>query len=60
MTPNRGGIVLVVDDYEDAREIFSTFLQFAGYEVLTATDGLDALDVAKGTAVGGLIPTTAP
>ena len=47
VTPNRGGLVLVVDDYEDAREIFSTFLQFAGYEVLTAADGLDALNVAR-------------
>jgi CheY-like chemotaxis protein len=48
VTSHRGGVVLVVDDYEDAREIFSTFLQFAGYEVLTAADGQDALDVARG------------
>ena len=47
MTPNSGGLVLVVDDYEDAREIFSTFLQFAGYQVLTAADGQEALDVAR-------------
>ena len=47
VTPNRGGVVLVVDDYEDAREFFSAFLKLAGYEVLTAADGLDALDVAR-------------
>lgn len=47
MTANRGGVVLVVDDYEDARDIFSTFLQFAGYQVLTAADGQEALDVAR-------------
>jgi CheY-like chemotaxis protein len=39
--------VLVVEDYEDAREIFSAFLQFAGYQVLTAADGQEALDVAR-------------
>ena len=47
VTRNRGGVVLVVDDYEDARDIFCTFLQFAGYEVLAAADGQDALDVAR-------------
>jgi len=47
VTANSGAVVLVVDDYEDAREIFSTFLQYAGYHVLTAADGLEALDVAR-------------
>ena len=39
--------MLVVDDYEDARKFFCTFLQFAGYQVLSAVDGMDALDVAR-------------
>ena len=39
--------MLVVDDYEDARTFFCTFLQLAGYEVLSAADGQDALDVAR-------------
>jgi len=47
MTPHRGGVVLVVDDYEDARKFFCTFLQLAGYEVLAAADGQDALDIAR-------------
>ena len=47
MTSNKGGLVLVVDDYEDARKFFCTFLQFAGYQVLSAVDGMDALDVAR-------------
>jgi CheY-like chemotaxis protein len=47
VTSNKGGIVLVVDDYEDARRFFCTFLQLAGYEVLSAADGQEALDVAR-------------
>lgn len=47
MTPRTGGVVLVVDDYEDARKFFCTFLQLAGYDVLAAVDGQDALDVAR-------------
>ena len=47
MTSNKGGLVLVVDDYDDARKFFCTFLQFAGYQVLSAVDGMDALDVAR-------------
>jgi CheY-like chemotaxis protein len=47
VTPTRGGVVLVVEDYEDARKFFCAFLQLAGYEVLAAVDGLDALDVAR-------------
>ena len=39
--------MLVVDDYEDARKFFCTFLQLAGYDVLAAVDGQDALDVAR-------------
>ena len=47
VTPRTGGVVLVVDDYEDARRFFCTFLKLAGYEVLAAVDGQDALEVAR-------------
>lgn len=35
--------ILVVDDDPNSREIVQTFLEAQGYEVLTATDGEDAL-----------------
>lgn len=36
--------ILVVDDEQNIRDIFQTFLQDMGYKVATATDGLDALE----------------
>lgn len=36
--------ILVVDDEQNIRDIFQTFLRDMGYEVSTAIDGLDALD----------------
>lgn len=41
--------VLVVDDYDDAREMYSEYLEFLGYEVHTARDGREAIDVARET-----------
>ena len=35
--------VLVVEDYADAREIIQLILEGAGYAVITATDGAQAL-----------------
>jgi len=35
--------ILVVDDEEDFREIFSLFLEKMGYRVRTAADGIEAL-----------------
>jgi len=39
-------LVLVVDDYEDARTLCSEYLQFRGFRVATAVDGQDAVDRA--------------
>ena len=39
----RGELILVVDDEENIREIARATLEKFGYEVLTATDGTDAL-----------------
>lgn len=36
--------ILVVDDEQNIRDIFQTFLQDMGYTVLTAIDGIDALE----------------
>lgn len=39
--------VLVVEDYEDAREMYQEFLEYEGFEVEVAKDGLEALERAK-------------
>ena len=44
-----GALILVVDDFEDNREIYAQFLRFSGYRVAEAVDGLDAL--AKAAAL---------
>jgi len=38
------GRVMVVDDEENIREVLSNYLESLGYEVVTATDGQNALD----------------
>jgi CheY-like chemotaxis protein len=39
-------IVLVVDDMQEIREMYSSYLRFCGIGVATAGDGAEALDVA--------------
>ena len=39
-------LVLVVDDYADAREMCCEILQFGGFRTESARDGLEALDMA--------------
>jgi two-component system cell cycle response regulator DivK len=48
--PNpEGPLVLVVDDVEDNRDLYATYLEFVGYRVATAADGYEAL--AKAVAL---------
>jgi two-component system cell cycle response regulator DivK len=42
-----GKRVLVVDDYEDTRELYGEYLRFAGYDAVTAADGSTALEYAR-------------
>src|SRR6202007_2476759 len=35
--------VLIVDDYPDAREMYSEYLQFSGFDVVEAPSGMEAL-----------------
>jgi two-component system, cell cycle response regulator DivK len=37
-------LVLVVEDYQDAREMYAAYLQFSGFEVAEATNGLEAIE----------------
>ena len=40
-------LVLLVEDYEDAREMYRDYLEFSGFRVETARDGHEALDKAR-------------
>ena len=42
----RKPLVLVVDDFADNREMYSEYLTFAGYEVIEARNGKEAIDAA--------------
>src|SRR5687768_15081064 len=39
--------VLVVEDYDDARELISMWLKGSGYRVIEARDGAEAIEVAR-------------
>lgn len=43
----RGELVLIVDDYDEGREICAEYLAFHGYAVATAEDGEEALAKAR-------------
>jgi two-component system cell cycle response regulator DivK len=38
--------VLLVDDYPDAREMYTEYLEFSGFEVVEAGNGIEALQKA--------------
>ena len=38
--------VLIVDDYPDAREMYSEYLQYSGFDVVEAGNGMEALQRA--------------
>jgi CheY-like chemotaxis protein len=38
--------VLVVDDYPDAREMYGEYLEYSGYDVIQAANGVEALQRA--------------
>ena len=41
--------VLVVDDYPDAREMYGAYLEYSGFEVVEAGNGVEALQRAAET-----------
>ena len=43
-TPNTQPLVLVVEDYQDAREMYAAYLSFSGYRVAEATNGIEAIE----------------
>jgi len=44
--PQQKSRVLLVEDYDDAREMYVEYLTFSGFEVAQATNGLDAIQQA--------------
>lgn len=45
--PSSRPLVLLVEDYDDAREMYRDYLEFAGFAVETARDGREALEKAR-------------
>jgi CheY-like chemotaxis protein len=48
-TAARAALVLLVDDYPDCREMYAAYLTLAGFRVLEAASGLEALAIARRT-----------
>ena len=46
MTTDNAPLILVVDDYQDAREMYAEYLQFSGFRVAEARNGNEALTQA--------------
>jgi CheY-like chemotaxis protein len=40
-------LVLLVEDYQDARDMYADYLRFAGFRVAEAGNGIDALEQAR-------------
>jgi CheY-like chemotaxis protein len=39
--------VLIVDDFDDNRQMYAEFLRYSGFEVAEATNGAEAIDKAR-------------
>ena len=46
MTDQNSPLILVVDDYQDAREMYAEYLQFSGFRVAEAKNGNEAIEKA--------------
>lgn len=53
--PDAARTILVVDDDQDIRETFCLVLQAVGYDVVTASDGAEALSRLRSTRSVGLV-----
>ena len=40
-------LILVVEDFDDAREMYRDYLEFSGFRTETARDGREAIDKAR-------------
>ena len=46
MKAPRPVLILLAEDFEDARELYRDYLEFSGFAVKTAANGRDAIDLA--------------
>ena len=46
MTDQNAPLILVVDDYQDAREMYAEYLRFSGFRVAEARNGNEAVEQA--------------
>jgi len=46
MNQEKPPLILVVDDYQDAREMYAEYLQFSGFRVAEAKNGNEAVEKA--------------
>jgi CheY-like chemotaxis protein len=46
MANEQNPLVLVVDDYQDAREMYAEYLSFSGFRVVEASTGTEAVEKA--------------
>ena len=47
MSDQQAPLILVVDDYQDAREMYAEYLQFSGFRVAEARNGNEAVEQAR-------------
>ena len=47
MTTETHPLILVVDDYQDAREMYAEYLQYSGFRVAEARNGNEAVSQAR-------------
>lgn len=46
MVPHQPPLILLAEDFEDARELYRDYLEFSGFAVQTANNGQEAIDQA--------------
>jgi two-component system cell cycle response regulator DivK len=44
---DRKPVVLLVDDYPDAREMYAEYLEFSGFDIVQAGNGVEAIERAR-------------
>jgi CheY-like chemotaxis protein len=47
MTSRKAPLILLVDDFEDAREMYRLYLEYTGYRVVEAASGKEAVQKAR-------------
>ncbi len=45
--PSAKPLILVVEDFDDAREMYRDYLEFSGFQVETARDGREAIEKTR-------------